>query len=311
MTSPRRTHASILLVAAATAALLAAPAVSSAAKRHRHRLGPVVSSKAFRQISGPPGTVGTVTARCPRGTKVISGGQKTFSNIQLEGDAHVMVPYVSRRNGPRAWTVSVYLAGDGFVNPKLFGAIAYCRKGMGRLVPKVRRGSVVVGTGGSPFPLRSTYAACPNNTWPVSGGYAIRLSAADLAAMSTDGAPPGIVFGSRIVAGGWEVTTGRFLEGRSVVRSYAYCAKWRVKVRARAVYLSGAGQLTHTATPLCPRRTKAVAAGFYAPFIFRSESDVSAVIPLEARRLNPRRWLLGAVPLVPYPSRLIASTYCA
>ena len=51
---------------------------------------------------------------------MISGGVKTYANIQLEGDARVVVPYVSRRVGRRAWTVSVYSAGGPIVNPKQF-----------------------------------------------------------------------------------------------------------------------------------------------------------------------------------------------
>lgn len=306
---PRRfTLAASLLLVVAAAAILAAPALAGASKAHRP--GRIVSSKATGMISGPPGTTGKVTARCPRGTRVISGGVKTYANIQLEGNTRVLVPYVSRRVGRRAWTVSVYSAGDPIVNPKQFAAIAYCRKRAGRIVSRVRRGSALIGTGGFPFPLRDIFAQCPYNTWPVAGGFALQLSAADLAELASDGGPPGLIFGSRIVPGGWEVTIGRFATGKSVARSFAYCAKKPVKVRARSRYLSGVGQLTHFATPLCPRHTKAVSAGFYAPLIFRSQDNVSAVIPLEQRRLNPRRWMLGAVPISPFPSRTTAYSYC-
>ncbi len=306
---PTRRTLTCSLLAVAAVALLAAPAVSGAAKKPR--LGRIVSSKAVGQISGPPGTVGKVTARCPRRTKVISGGVKTYANIQLEGDAQVVVPYVSRRVGRRAWTVSVYSAAGPLATPKRFAAIAYCRKGVGRVVSRVRRGSAIIGSGGFPFPLRSVYASCPYNTWPVAGGFAMHLSAQDLANLATDGGPPGLIFGSRIVAGGWEITVGRFATGRSVVRSFAYCGKRPVKVRARSRYLQGLGQMTHFATPLCPRGTKAVSAGFYAPLIFRAQDNVSAVIPLEQRRLNPRRWMIGAVPISPSPSRTTGYSYCS
>lgn len=309
MIPARRTLTASLLLAATAAALLAAPAAFGAAKGPRP--GPIVSTKATGKISGPPGTTAKVTARCPRGTKVISGGVKTYANIQLEGDARVVVPYVSRRKGRRAWTVSVYSAAMPIANPKRFAAIAYCRKGAGRIVPRVRRGSVRLGTEDFPFPLRDIYAQCPYNRWPVAGGFAIQLTAADLAQLASGGGPPGLVFGSRIVPGGWEITAGRFETGKSVVRSFAYCAKRPVKVRARARYLTGLGQMTHFATPLCPRRTKAVSAGFYAPLIFRSEENISFVIPLEQRRLNPRRWMIGAVPISPFPSRTIGYTYCS
>ena len=69
--------------------------------------------------------------------------------------------------------------------------------------------------------------------------------------------------------------------------------------------------MTHFATPLCPRGTKAVSAGFYAPLIFRAQDNVSAVIPLEQRRLNPRRWMIGAVPISPSPSRTTGYSYCS
>jgi hypothetical protein len=309
MINRRRTLTGSLLLTLAALALLAAPAISSAAKPHK--LGRIISVRAVGQISGSAGTTGKVTARCPRRTKVISGGVKTYANIQLEGDAQVLVPYVSRRAGRRAWTVSVYNAGGPLAYPKWFAAIAYCRKGVGRVVSRVRRGSSVVGTGSFPFPMRSVYAGCPYNTWPVAGGYAMQLTAADLAELATDGAPPGLIFGSRIVAGGWEITVGRFAPGRSAVRSFAYCGKRPVKVRARAHYLNGLGQMTHFATPLCPRRTKAVSAGFYAPLVIRPENYFSLVIPLDQRRLNPRRWIIGAVPISPAPSRTIGYSYCS
>ncbi len=309
MINTRRTLTGSFLLTLAAAALLAAPVISSAAKPHK--LGRIIPVKAVKTIVGPPGTIGKVTARCPRRTKVISGGVKTYANIQLEGDAQVVVPYVSRRVGRRAWTVSVYSAAGPLATPKRFAAIAYCRKGVGRVVSRVRRGSAVIGSGGFPFPLRNVYADCPYNTWPVAGGFAMHLSAADLANLATDGGPPGLIFGSRIVAGGWEITVGRFSTGRSVVRSYAYCGKRPVKVRAKSRYLQGLGQMTHFATPLCPRRTKAVSAGFYAPLIFHSQENISAVIPLEQRRLNPRRWLIGAVPISPSPSRTTGYTYCS
>ena len=159
-------------------------------------------------------------------------------------------------------------------------------------------------------PCATSIAQCPYNTWPVDGGFALQLSAADLAELASDGGPPGLIFGNRIVPGGWEVTIGRFAIGKSVARSYTYCAKKPIKVRARSRYLTGLGQLTHFATPLCPRHTKAVSAGFYAPLIFRSQDNVSAVIPLEQRRLNPKRWMLGAVPISQFPSRTTAYSYC-
>jgi hypothetical protein len=310
MIPTRRTLTASLLLVATAAALLAAPAVSGAAKAPP---GPIVSSRATGEISGPPGTTAKVTARCPRGTKVISGGVKTYANIQLEGDARVMVPYVSRRKGRRAWTVSVYNAAMPIVNPKRFAAIAYCRKGAGRIVSRMRRGAArTLGSGGGfPFPFRHVFAQCPYNKWPVAGGFAMQLSPADLALLAGGGGPPGLVFGSRIVPGGWEGTFGRFSPGTTVVRTFAYCGKRPVKVRARARYVTGLGQMTHFATPFCPRRTRAVSAGYYAPFIFRSETDISAVIPLEQRRLNPKRWMIGAVPLTPYPSRTTAYSYCS
>ena len=156
---------------------------------------------------------------------------KTYANIQLEGDAHVVVPYVSRRKGRRAWTVSVYNAGDAARSPEAVRRDRLLPQGTGqdRLQGEARI-AASLDRRASPSRCATSMPSCPYNTWPMAGGFAMQLSAADLAQLATDGGPPGLIFGSRIVAGGWEVTVGRFAPGRSVVRSFAYCAKRPVKV---------------------------------------------------------------------------------
>ncbi len=292
-----------LLVASALA-LLAAPA--SAASAH----APIVAAKASATVSGASGTIGTARAKCPAGTSVVSGGVHTYASIDLNGsDTQVLIPFVSRRSGPRAWIVSVYSVGQPILTSKRFTAIAYCRRGLGHLVARSRRGSVSIGQ--SPiFPMKGVAASCPQGTRPVSGGFAIRLSPADLAAMAAnDGGPAALVFGSRVVGAAWEVTVGKFSNGRTVFRSLAYCSAQTRKIRSKVRFLRGAGQLRDLATPACPRGTLAISAGFYAPLTFRS-NDVGATIPLETSRMSRKRWKIGAVPLSSAPSRSTAYTYC-
>ncbi len=131
------------------------PGGDAAARPYRQR------ARASAEVSGAAGTIGKATARCPAGTSVVSGGVRTFANIQLEGDARVLIPYISRRSGPRAWTVAVYSVGEPIANPKRFFAIAYCRKGLGRLVARSRRGAAVVGSGGRCSPSGASVRPAP------------------------------------------------------------------------------------------------------------------------------------------------------
>ncbi len=106
------------------------------------------------------------------------------------------------------------------------------------------------------------------------------------------------------------MTLGRFMTGRTVFRSFAYCSERPTRIRSKAYFLRGTGRLRSLATPRCPRGTLAVSAGFFSPFTFSGGSDAGATIPLETSRLNRKRWRIGVVPISAGLSRSTAYSYC-
>jgi hypothetical protein len=111
--------------------------------------------------------IGTAIAKCPRGTKVVSGG---FDNpdFAFEGgySATNIRPYESRKIGKRKWMVSASNRSD---TAGTLIAYAYCHEGK-KLKTKHASESLALGGGG--FPLDSATASCKRTQRAVSGGFA-------------------------------------------------------------------------------------------------------------------------------------------
>jgi hypothetical protein len=131
---------------------------------------------------------GSATARCPRGTKVFSGG---FENPEFgESQDVAILPFESRKTGRREWTVSATNLADG---DGTLVVHVYCREGKGlktveqdvfndvedtwELTPQCQRGKRVVSGGfdytisidGSDGPFIYSSHKVGKREWQVEG----------------------------------------------------------------------------------------------------------------------------------------------
>jgi hypothetical protein len=147
----------------------------------------------------------SLTATCPPGTAILSGGYKVANSRTSSGDV-----YRSRRvaNG---WQAAGYNGGSGQATLRVF---AYCQrnahplatKSAFKLVPKQKLGAV--------------QANCPAGTIPIAGGFD-----GHLVTTTTSSQPRGVVpIDSVRTATGWRVTGFTVSDGASArLTAYVYC----------------------------------------------------------------------------------------
>jgi hypothetical protein len=108
-----------------------------------------------------PGQTKTVTARCPKGQFLVSGG---FQRTDFRSDGGDYVTE-SRAAGTKAWTVSGHAFGTGSGE---LTAIAYCAKMKRPLLQEVTSSPTALAANQS---AETTTAACPGGTRLVTGGF--------------------------------------------------------------------------------------------------------------------------------------------
>jgi hypothetical protein len=149
--------------------------------------------------------VGSVTAKCPKGTRAVSGG--------FEGDDESYFELrSSQRKGGRGWEVS----GHNYGQPGELEATVYCRAG-----PKLKTASASGTVSYANFPddvYTALEASCPRGRTSVSGGF------------ETDG--PAVVRDSAKLGKGWRLaaTASAVLPFETIaVTVFAYCEKKKPK----------------------------------------------------------------------------------
>jgi hypothetical protein len=152
------------------------------------------------------GETETMTARCPQGTKVASGG---FDNPDFGPSGSAILPGVSKKTGKREWTVSgTNLAGDS--GDLVAQVNCHERKGL-----KTFEEELSIGSPG----VYDVEAECGGGRRVVSGGFDYSLE------------PTGDtwVFSSHKVGKReWEVEVIDF-EAAATLTAYAYCEKKKTK----------------------------------------------------------------------------------
>ncbi len=108
-----------------------------------------------------PGQTKTVTARCPKGQSLISGG---FQRTDFRSDGGDYVTE-SHAVGTKAWVVSGHAYGTGSGE---LTAIAYCARMKKPVITEVASSPAPVSTGGS---ATTTTPACPAGKRLVTGGF--------------------------------------------------------------------------------------------------------------------------------------------
>ncbi|MGZ8667684.1 MAG: hypothetical protein ACXWZM_11330, partial [Solirubrobacterales bacterium] len=172
---------------------------------------------ATTQVDGPTGTVASVTARCPRGTRAVSGGYEPTFVFRPNGSGTALLVNTSRRLGPRAWKVSAYQLGFG--DQVSLTATANCSSILGRPMVRIKKRSIEAAPN-NPNPGNAS-AHCPHHYFPVAGGFHISINGRST--NPSDSPPVSIVLGSRAVARDWAVTGARNGTGSSRLTAFAYC----------------------------------------------------------------------------------------
>ena len=115
-------------------------------------------------VPAPVGQFVTATARCPRGTKVISGGFKA-SPIDTVGDTPVLYVSESRRAGKRKWEASAFSDGNEAGELTATASCDRARK------PKARSASTTLSDVPPNTPFDAATARCRRGERVVAGGF--------------------------------------------------------------------------------------------------------------------------------------------
>lgn len=109
---------------------------------------------------------GEATAKCPRGTKAVSGGFANPDFAVTGGPVDTrIIPYVSRRKGRRKWTVEAANYGEA---EGTLVAYVYCHEGSA--LDKRRKSITLAPTSGDVAAGEAT-AKCPKGDRVVAGGF--------------------------------------------------------------------------------------------------------------------------------------------
>ena len=152
------------------------------------------------------GQTKTVTARCPKGQFLVSGG---FQRTNFRGDGGNYVTE-SRAAGPRAWTVtgSAYTA-YGPIGQGELTAIAYCARMKRQKLTEVASSPVPVGDRGS---ATATTPDCPAGKRLITGGF------------SANGSSDGFFYDGRFNSNGtWSASEYGFFGPIGSLTAYGYC----------------------------------------------------------------------------------------
>lgn len=162
-----------------------------------------------------PGETGSVTAKCPRGKKVVVGGFESPEPLPGASPPEFGIyPFVSKRAGKRGWKVSAYGDVQG-ADPEdqFLTSEAFCYAGGPSLTTESKKTTVADGAVGS------VKAKCPRGKQVASGGF---KSTAEGSGASTSYARTFV--SKKAGKRGWKVEA--FGEGNdpAPLKAFAYCA---------------------------------------------------------------------------------------
>jgi hypothetical protein len=149
-----------------------------------------------------PGQTKTVTATCPRGQFLVSGG---FQRTDFRSDGGDYITE-SKASGPKAWTVSGHAYGTGSGE---LTAIAYCARMKKPTLTEVASSPAAIGAGQS---ATATTPSCPSGKRLITGGF------------STGGSTNALFAEGTLNANGtWSATSHGFFGPASGLTAYGYC----------------------------------------------------------------------------------------
>jgi hypothetical protein len=162
-------------------------------------------------VPAPVGDFVTATAKCPRGTKVISGAFEG-SPIDLVGTTPVLYISESRRATKRTWEASAHSNGNEVGE---LTAIAYCGTGK---KPKAKSSSQRISSDPPDPDTAELLVRCKRGQRVVSGGFGSPDDSGE--------ATPRVLTSMKRGRRGWAVTAFLGSTGLPIeVTAYAYCEK--------------------------------------------------------------------------------------
>ena len=149
-----------------------------------------------------PGETKTVTARCPSGQSLVSGG---FQRTDFRSDGGDYITE-SRAAGTKAWTVSGHAYGTGSGE---LTAIAYCARMKRPILTEVASSPAPVASGTT---ATTTTPTCPKGKRLIAGGF------------SSNGSTNGLFTTGEFKANGtWSATSYGFFGAVPQLTAYGYC----------------------------------------------------------------------------------------
>jgi hypothetical protein len=145
----------VIAAAVGCAAIAASPAEALTTVR---KSAPIVPTQ---------GSIASVTATCPPGTNVVSGGFEARDD--LTNDPSAVLVFQSKRKGTRSWTTSAIDAVSN-ANPGTLTVSAYCDP----KAPVAKQVSMDQHLG--PFEVKTAKAQCPKGKTATAGGFFVAVT---------------------------------------------------------------------------------------------------------------------------------------
>jgi hypothetical protein len=211
--------------------------------------GAALQTRSASKTVGPTPDAASRSAKCPRGTRVVSGGFDNPGFDDLTPGNPGIFAYASHRSPHRKWTVGAQNDNDGAGKMVAF---AYCRNTRSL---KARSASTTVPNTGAGH--GGTTARCPTGLRAVSGGL-------DNPDFTTDGGAGFFPYVSKKVGRrGWNVKVELYRPAPAKLRVFVYCRARGVKTRSVSSIVPSTGSQAATATAKC-RRGETLISGGYA-----------------------------------------------
>lgn len=257
-------------------------------------------------VSVAPNTAGVATAKCPRGSEVVSQGFKAKdfdSDYGAPGsDSRTVFPSASRRTGSRRAKASGLSLGT---EPARLAAYAYCAEPKpGLSIVKSEPAPV------APHALEVARARCPRGSEVVGGGSRI-------VDFNATGGPRVYTIGSRRISRrAWQVTGAEITNTPGgAIASIAYCddSKPGLGAVSSRVTVPGTYGAQATTTARCASGDVPRSGGFQIVDFDPTYVTDATPYPLASKRSGRRGWTARAHQDngEGYTSELIAYVYCA
>jgi hypothetical protein len=224
-----------------------------------------------------PDEFDSVTAKCKKGQRAISGG---FEAADFDpSEDRPVVNYASRKKGSRGWKAS---AVDWADETRSMTAFAYCLKGE-KLTKKKKTTTVPVEAaeqGSATLEVK-----CKRGEKVVSGGYEIP----DFEVVNGNYEFEGYAYASRKLGGRkWTVSALNYGEEPVTLDAFAYCREaGGVKAESETATIEEAA--VGAATASCERGQRVISGGFENTNFGPTGTDPQ-VVPLSSAKTGQRSW---------------------